>query len=136
LLSFDPDLIQIDNYFLEAEFRFLGSLVAAGCDFHFLKRLLVGLDKPYQYDLNRIYYDWTSREWKDLPEVRNPYEVTYDFIKYLEGKRDYSNLKAIHDQVKEALMSLKDLNAEDFENKYDFDPSKSFILRSAKVMLR
>jgi hypothetical protein len=43
-LSFDPETTMIDIDSAEAEFIFLGSLVAAGCDPHLLKHLVDGLE--------------------------------------------------------------------------------------------
>ncbi len=63
-LSFDPEKMLIESDAMRAEFLFLGSLVAAGCDPHLLKRLLTGLEKPYSYDLSTIYYDWRTKSWK------------------------------------------------------------------------
>ena len=68
-LSFDPrEEESLDDGQL-AELNFLGSLVVAGCDRGMLERLLRDLKKPYQYRLNRIYYDWSSQQWLLLPEA-------------------------------------------------------------------
>ena len=138
-LSFNPDQTQADNDLLEAEFRFLGSLVAAGCDPHILKRLLTGLEKPYRYDLSSIYYDWTTKEWKDLPKERNAQDVTSEFIQSLEEDGDYDQLREISDQVREALSGQKELEGEDSDDlsddQYDFIPSESSIVLAAKLMV-
>jgi hypothetical protein len=51
----------------EAELRFVGALVVAGCDARMLERLLAPLTKPYCYRLSRIYYDWAAQAWRLLP---------------------------------------------------------------------
>jgi hypothetical protein len=66
-LSFDPRSVEKLSAAQEAELRLLGRLVAAGCDESMLKKMLAGLDKPYAYRLDRLYYDWESRAWDILP---------------------------------------------------------------------
>jgi len=82
-LSFDPrEEESLDDAQL-AELNFLGSLVVAGCDRGMLERLLRGLKKPYQYKLDRIYYDWSSQQWSILPEVGDideEDEISQDWI--------------------------------------------------------
>ena len=68
-LSFDPRTEESLDDAQLAELNFLGSLVGAGCDRGMLERLLRDLKKPYQYRLNRIYYDWASQRWAVLPQV-------------------------------------------------------------------
>ncbi len=115
-LSFDPDRTTMDNASLEAEFRFLGSLVSSGCDPHIMKRLLEGLEKPYCYDLSRIYYDWPSRKWKDFPQERDPREIVAELISALEEDSNSEGLNEIGEQVRDALTRLGEGKDEDFED--------------------
>lgn len=108
-LSFNPAKDEITDAETEAEFVFLGSLVAAGCDPPMLKRLLDGLEKPYRYDIGRMYYDWRQRQWQDMPEpavepeVPSPEESFESWLDELVEDRDVATLSGIVDAVGAAL---------------------------------
>ena len=53
-LSFSPANVPRLGETQEAELRFVGSLVIAGCDRGMLALLLNGLHKPYAYDATRL----------------------------------------------------------------------------------
>src|SRR5262245_41851132 len=57
-LSFAPEVVSRLDESQEAELRFVGALVVAGCDRPMLAALLSGLPKPYAYHGSRLYYDW------------------------------------------------------------------------------
>src|SRR3974377_176333 len=69
-LSFSPEHTHHLDEAQEAELRFVGSLVAAVCDRNMLTLLLNSLAKPYAYDAKRLYFDWTVRTWRLLPDPR------------------------------------------------------------------
>ena len=48
----------------EAELRFVGTLVAAGCDGPLMRRMLAGLRKPYRYRIELLAYDWSAAAWR------------------------------------------------------------------------
>ena len=53
-LSFAPaNTTRLDEA-QEAELRFVGSLVVAGCDRNMLSTLLAGLPKPYAFPVNKL----------------------------------------------------------------------------------
>jgi len=82
-LSFDPRTEESLDDGQLAELSFLGSLVVAGCDRGMLERLLRDLTKPYQYRLNRIYYDWSNQRWSVLPQVEEmdeEEEISQDWL--------------------------------------------------------
>ena len=88
-LSFDPRTEESLDDAQLAELNFLGSLVVAGCDRGMLERLLRHLKKPYQYRLNRIYYDWSSQRWSVLPQVEEideEDEISQDWIDEVIGR--------------------------------------------------
>ena len=65
----------------EAELRFVGSLVIAGCDRGMLAILLDVLSKPYAYDAARLYYDWLARRWRLLPDPQaHPEAIFTDWL--------------------------------------------------------
>lgn len=71
-----------------------------------LKRLLAGLVSPYRYDVNRIYYDWSERCWKDLPVQEEPEVIIERAISDYEYDRDIDALSELADRVREALERL------------------------------
>jgi len=79
----------------EVELRFVGALVAAGCENAMLTRLLAPLEKPYCYRPDRVYYDWSSRSWRLLPEPPeepDPDQILSDWISSLEEAGDIGTL--------------------------------------------
>lgn len=70
LLSFNPADEEKLNEAQEAELILLGRLVVAGCDERMLEQILKTLQKPYQYKVNQIYYDWQSQEWHLFPHLK------------------------------------------------------------------
>lgn len=84
-LSFNPETTLIDNDDAVVEFRFLGSLVAAGCEPRMLARLLADLEPPYRYDLNSMYYDWARQRWEDFPEPPKVPEPPHELEKVISA---------------------------------------------------
>lgn len=101
-ISFDPDTSSICDESSESEFRFVGSLVAAGCDPRMLHRLLAGLEKPYRYNISRSYYDWPARAWKSMPREQEA-EV---YVEELEDRGDIDGLTRLYELSREALERL------------------------------
>src|SRR5436853_2929797 len=67
-LSFCPEETSRLDEAQEAELRFVGSLVIAGCERPMLSTLLEGLSKPYAYQGNKLFDQWSARQWRLLPE--------------------------------------------------------------------
>lgn len=89
-LSFDPKTEEGLDEAQAAELRFLGSLVVAGCDKGMLEHMLRDLRKPYQYHLDRIYYDWSSQKWLALLKIEeiDREKIFQDWIYELEANAD------------------------------------------------
>ena len=88
--------------------RFVGALVLAGCDRNMLRLLLAGLLRPYAYDPHRIYFDWTARQWRLLPDPRhNPEAAFSDWIDLLVQARDAASLVGIVELAQDALSRVK-----------------------------
>ena len=103
-LSFSPESTRRLDEAQEAELRFLASLVLAGCDRSLLTVLLCGLPKPYAYDLKRLYYDWSLRRWRTLPDPHShPEAVFTDWLEMLVHKRDVGSLVGIGELARDAL---------------------------------
>jgi len=102
-LSFYPAATPRLDEVQEAELRFVGSLVVAGCDHSMLPLLLGGLQKPYAYDLSRLYYDWASRRWTLLPDPRSPEDMFADWLGTLVASGDLNSLAGILELGQDAL---------------------------------
>ena len=105
-LSFDPETSLIDNFGMETEFVFLGSLVSAGCTPRILSKLLNRLEKPYRYDIREVFYDWPSQTWKDLPSQITREETAEEIICELEDQEDIDSLLEIKAMLQEAIDRL------------------------------
>jgi hypothetical protein len=105
-LSFDPvTTAQLDEA-QESELRFLGSLIAAGCEPDFLKRLLDTLHKPYSYAIGEIYFDWYARRWRMLPKPKPTpdREVIFSsWVEELAGEEDIESLQQLAAQIEDAM---------------------------------
>lgn len=110
LLSFDPSAAIEVNRTQEAELRFLGGLIAGGCDESLLRHLLDGLAKPYAYRLDRMYYDWESRRWKlapSPPERETQFEAWVDQLVDAGQMSVLENLRATLDRSITDLRRLR-----------------------------
>ena len=102
-LSFSPDVATRLDEAQEAELRFVGSLVVAGCDRNMLTALLGRLPKPYAYDLRRLYFDLATRRWRLLPDPRQHPEAAFtDWLEALVQKGDASSLSGIEELARDA----------------------------------
>ena len=107
-LSFNPgETVRLDEA-QEAELRFVGSLVLAGCDHGLLGALLSGLAKPYAYPANRLYYDWAARHWRLLPDPRENQEAAFaDWLESLVENGDTGSLAGILELANDALSRVR-----------------------------
>lgn len=88
----------------EAELRFVSALVMAGCDRNMLGVLLAGLPRPYAYAIDRLYFDWTTRRWRLLPDARlHPEAAFTDWLDLLVQTRDGASLAGIVELAQDAL---------------------------------
>lgn len=108
-LSFSPgDTPRLDEA-QEAELRFVGSLVTAGCDRGMLAILLDRLPKPYAYDTTRLYFDWSERRWRHLPDPQaHPEAVFTDWLHNLSVCGDVNCLTGIVELAQDALARVRD----------------------------
>jgi len=107
-LSFSPEHTHALDEAQEAELRFIGSLVLAGCDRSMLAALLGGLSKPYSYNASRLYYDWSARRWRLLPDSRpNPEAIFTDWLHTLVESGDIGSLAGIAELAQDALSRLR-----------------------------
>jgi hypothetical protein len=103
-LSFPVENTTQLNEAQEAELRFVGLLVLAGCDRSMMALLLAGLPRPYSYDLRRVYFDWNSRRWRLLPDPgAHPETAFTDWVEVLVQMRDSGSLAGIVELAQDAL---------------------------------
>jgi hypothetical protein len=103
LLSFDPESGGALDESREAELIFVGSIVSAGCTRSVLRQLLVGLHKPYCYDVRRIFFAWSTHEWRLLPGEDDPEGAFFGFLERLRERHAYEALLNVRGWVDEAL---------------------------------
>jgi len=107
-ISFPPEGTPRLDESQEAELRFVGALVLAGCDRPMLASLLGGLPKPYAYQGSRLYYDWPARNWRLLPEPKaNPEAAFTEWLDTLVEKGDIGSLSGILELTHDALGRLR-----------------------------
>jgi hypothetical protein len=87
----------------EAELVFLGTLVAAGCTRPVLRALLRGLERPYCYDIARIFYDWSAGRWRMHAGENDPIGAFFGLLERLREREQRATLLAIRDWLDEAL---------------------------------
>lgn len=103
-LSFSPPTTARLDEAQEAELRFVGSLVIAGCDQGMLPLLLAGLQQPFAYDITRLYYDWPARRWRLLPDPRaHPEAFFAEWLDTLVASGDVNSLTGILELGQDAL---------------------------------
>ena len=107
-LSFNPAATERLDEVQEAELRFVGSLIIAGCDHSMLPLLLGGLQKPYAYDGSRLYYDWASRRWRLLPDPQaHPEDTFAEWLAALVASGDTGSLAGILELGQDALARVR-----------------------------
>jgi len=107
-LSFSPESTPRLDERQQAELRFVGSLVLAGCDRSMLTNLLSSLPKPYAYYGSRLYYDWAARHWRLLPDPRANREAQFtDWLDSLVEKQDIGSLSGIVELAHDALARVR-----------------------------
>ena len=107
-LSFSPGNISRLDEAQEAELRFVGALVVAGCDRPLLAALLGSLPKPYSYRGNRLYYEWSSRQWRLLPDPNENPEATFtEWLDALVGTGDLGSLTGILELTHDAIARVR-----------------------------
>ncbi len=103
-LSFSPEATPQLDEAQEHELRFVGTLVAAGCDRNLLQTLLAQLPKPCAYRMEKMYFDWANHRWRLLPEIHpHPETVFADWLEELIQKGDLGSLGGIAELAHDAI---------------------------------
>ena len=106
-LSFNPQTITELSPSQNAELRFLGTLVAAGCGEPMLTVMLRDLTKPYAYRIDRMYFAWEDRTWNVLPDEAENRRRVERWIDELEESASLDSLESIRAQVEKAIREVQ-----------------------------
>jgi hypothetical protein len=107
-LSFSPEEALVLDEAQEAELRFVGSLVVGGCDRGMLGTLLSGLPRPYAYRGDLLYYDWTLRRWRLMPQAHpHPESIFADWLDTLVENGDLGSLTGIMELAQDSLSRVR-----------------------------
>lgn len=107
-LSFDPEVAGTLDESRVAELMFLASLVSAGCSRPVLRQLLATLRRPYCYDVRRVFFAWSSREWRLLPGENDPEGAFFSLLERLRDRDARDTLHNLRDWLDEALDLARD----------------------------
>ena len=103
-LSFDPETTNALSEQQECELRFIGSLVTGGLSPRLLPEFLKDLKKPYIYEGRKIYYDWTEKRWRLIPQILNEIETQFDeWIDDMVKGENTDRLEEMQEKLKAAL---------------------------------
>ena len=70
--------------------------------------LLSQLSKPYAYDAARLYFDWSTRHWKLLPDPHaHPEAIFTDWLDQLVTQGEVSSLSGILELGQDALSRVR-----------------------------
>ena len=106
ILSFDPREVDSLSRSQAAELRFLGKLVSAGCCGSILKALLAGLEAPYAYNLERMYFDWDRAEWRLLEDTEHIEQRFDDWLEELVSWGDTMVIERLQEKLHDAVQIL------------------------------
>jgi hypothetical protein len=106
-LSFNPKEVSALTTAQQAELRFLGILVVAGCDEALLPELLRGLRKPYAYRIELMHYDWQERGWTLLPSDAEQRDRFSYWVERLEESAELDELEEIKHRVERAIRDVR-----------------------------
>lgn len=107
-LSFSPEETLVLDEAQEAELRFVGGLVVGGCDRGMLGALLGNLPKPYAYRGELIYFDWSARRWRLIPQPDPHPEAAFsDWLETLVENGDLGSLTGILELARDGLARVR-----------------------------
>ncbi len=107
-LSVSPDIITDLDDGQEAELLFVGTLAVWANDHVLLDRLLLGLQKPYCYRLDQIWYDWRKHEWQAFPEPEetDPETVLNEWLDTLASEGNIEQLRYLKEQIETTIEGI------------------------------
>jgi len=100
-LSFDPSEKTELNAFEYYELDFVCYLFTSGISLDSIRTLLSKLNKPYCYDISKVYFNFNSKDWEKIPIPAVP-EVE-DLINNLIEDEDFERLEELKTIITNAL---------------------------------
>ena len=104
-LSFDPAKKKELNAFEYYELDFVCSLINSCLSLESINYMLSKLDKPYSYEIDKVYYDFKAKEWKLIPIPEEP--SIEELIDEIADEEDYKRLKEIKAKIDDAYDKFK-----------------------------
>ncbi len=103
-LSFNPSEKDELNAFEYYELNFVSTLFNSGISLNSIKCFLSTLDKPYCYDISKLYFNFINREWEMLPvpEEQSAEELVEDII----AEENVEKLFIIQERINEYLVKI------------------------------
>lgn len=96
-LSLDPSKRTELNEFDYQELRFISSLFNSELSLESVKTLLSKLEKPYYYDISKVYFNFKNKEWEMIPVPEEP--SAEDLIEGLIEEEDFDRLIEMGDRI-------------------------------------
>lgn len=102
LLSFNPaGMKEFEEYELN-ELVFLKILYFdSGLPKENVLAMLAGLEKPYSYSFDKIYWDFAHKEWEYIPVPEEP-EIE-ELVNQLAEDEDFDHLKSVKESIESIL---------------------------------
>jgi hypothetical protein len=95
------------------EVIFLKTIINSGFSFIQVLKMLDQLQKPYRYDLTRIYWDLSLQKWRHIEEFRqtnaqeevatNQEDEIIELLRDIKSLGDFDALHIIHNSLHELL---------------------------------
>lgn len=104
-LSFDPAEIEELNALEYYELYFVCRLFNSGLSSESVKTLLSKLDKPYCYDITKVYYAFKNKEWEMIPIPEEP--SIEELIDNIIEDEDHERLKEIYNWITKIIEENK-----------------------------
>ncbi len=105
VLSFDPSPVMKLSEQQRAEVLFVGSLLQANVQLHKIEDLVVGLDRPLAYPVERMHYDWASHRWYQLEEAPTDLDLL-ECVAQLAEQKDIDGLRMVAVAASSALAEI------------------------------
>lgn len=107
LLSFDPSARPTLDDAQDAELRFLGGLVVAGCDGEMIEFLVEGLERPYAYRPHLVSYNFSAQRWVLTKLDGSREDWLRDWLADLVENEDHASLSRIRALVQRAAKEAR-----------------------------
>jgi len=107
LLSFNPaEVRELEEYELN-EVIFLKTIYFdSGLPKENVLAMLSGLEKPYSFSFDEIYWDFSRKEWQYLPVELEQLEIE-ELVDQITEEEDFDRLKSVKESIESILKENK-----------------------------